>query len=148
MENETSSPSPPPLTILLAEDDANLRSMLAIVLRRDGHRVKELRDGAELRAHLTELVARGAASETLVVTDLRMPEADGLSLMREFRAQGKPVPFILLTAFGSPELHAAAHALGALAVLDKPFDFDDLRDVVRHRLRAKDGWVEKPVRGP
>jgi two-component system, response regulator, stage 0 sporulation protein F len=121
------------LTVLLAEDDANLRAMLAIVLRRDGHRVREFRNGGELREQL-EAVFRpeqAAPENLLVISDLRMPEADGLTLMRAVCARGHRPPFILLTAFGSPEVHAAAKALGAIRVLDKPFDFDELRGVVR-----------------
>jgi CheY-like chemotaxis protein len=147
MENRA---APYPLTVLLAEDDANLRSMLAIVLRRDGHRVQEFRDGGELRVHLC---GRGRENPQLVegvvvVTDLRMPEVDGLTLMQEMRAIGRPLPFILLTAFGSPDVHAAAHAAGAVAVLDKPFDFDDLREVIRGHARAAASGPERPGRGP
>jgi DNA-binding response OmpR family regulator len=125
------------LSILLAEDDPNLRAMLAIILRREGHRVIELRNGAELRDRLEVFYARGQAAPAnlLIISDLRMPEADGLSLVRATRARGHEPPFIILTAFGSPEVHAAAQAMGVLKVLDKPFDFDELRAVVR-RFRA------------
>jgi DNA-binding response OmpR family regulator len=124
---------PEPLTILLAEDDANLRAMLAIVLRREGHRVVELRNGAELRDQLESFYQPGQdpPANLLVISDLRMPEADGLTLIRGVRQRGHAPPFILLTAFGSSEVHAAAQGLGALKVLDKPFDFDELRLVVR-----------------
>jgi CheY-like chemotaxis protein len=142
--------APYPLTVLLAEDDANLRSMLAIVLRREGHRVQEFRDGGELRAHLRGSAGRNPqlAEGVLVVTDLRMPEVDGLTLMNEMRGIGLPLPFILLTAFGSPDVHAAAHSAGAVAVLDKPFDFDDLREVIRGYARAGMSGPERPGRAP
>jgi two-component system response regulator GlrR len=138
------------LTVLLAEDDANLRSMLAIVLRRDGYRVQEFRDGGELRAHLRGGAARNPqlTEGVLVVTDLRMPEVDGLTLMQEMGGMGPAVPFILLTAFGSADVHAAARATGAIAVLDKPFDFDDLREVIRNHVRAGVSGPETSGRGP
>jgi DNA-binding response OmpR family regulator len=138
------------LTVLLAEDDANLRSMLAIVIRRDGHRVREFRDGGELRAHLRGMSAenRRALDDVLVVTDLRMPDVDGLTLMQELRGLGRPLPFILLTAFGSSEVHTAARALGAISVLDKPFDFDDLREVIRSHLRERFGGPGGPPGEP
>ena len=126
-------PPPSPLTILLAEDDANLRGMLAIVLRREGHRVVELRNGAELRDQLDARYRpdQQAPADILIISDLRMPEIDTLSLIRAVRERGHQPPFIMLTAFGSAEVHAAARSLGALRVLDKPFDFDELRGVVR-----------------
>jgi DNA-binding response OmpR family regulator len=129
----------PVLSIVLAEDDANLRGMLAIVLRREGHRVIELRNGSELRDQLEALYRAGQPppGNFLVISDLRMPEVDGLTLVRAVKDRGHQVPFIILTAFGSPEIHVAADELGALAVLDKPFDFDELRAVVR-RFRASD----------
>jgi DNA-binding response OmpR family regulator len=121
------------LTILLAEDDANLRAMLAIVLRREGHRVIELRDGAELKDKLGVLYRRGQTPppDHLIISDLRMPGADGLTALRAVQALGHQPPFIILTAFGSSDVHASAQELGALKVLDKPFDFDELRAVVR-----------------
>ncbi len=141
---------PDPLTVLLAEDDANLRSMLAIVLRRDGHRVQEFHDGGELRAHLRGSAGRNPrlTEGVMVVTDLRMPAVDGLALMQEMRGIGLPLPFILLTAFGSPDVHASAHAAGAVAVLDKPFDFDDLREVIRGYARQRGTGLERPGRVP
>jgi two-component system response regulator (stage 0 sporulation protein F) len=121
------------LTVLVAEDDANLRALLAIVLRREGHRIVELRDGRELGEQLERWFPAGQRSpeNLLIISDLRMPEADGLSLMRAVVERGHRPAFVILTAFGSPELHAAARTLGALNVLDKPFDFDDLRREVR-----------------
>jgi len=114
--------------------------MLAIVLRREGHRVQEFRDGGALRAHLRGIAGDdtpASLDDLLVVTDLRMPDVDGLELMRELRGSGRQPPFILLTAFGSAEIHAAARALGAIAVLDKPFDFDELRAVIRTFARTR-----------
>jgi DNA-binding response OmpR family regulator len=129
------------MTILLAEDDANLRAMLAIVLRREGHRIVELRNGGELREQLDALYRRDqpAPEGLMIISDLRMPEADGLSLMRAVAERGHHPPFIILTAFGSAEVHAAARALGALGVLDKPFDFDELRHEVRRFQHRSQG---------
>ncbi|HEY0705495.1 MAG TPA: response regulator [Polyangia bacterium] len=127
------------LSILLADDDANLRSMLAIVLRRDGHRVQEFRNGGDLQSHLlaTYVPGQPVPREILMILDLRMPEVDGLSLVRSLRQRGQTPPFILLTAFGGAQVVTAAETLGALGVLDKPFDFDDLRTLVRGHARSQ-----------
>jgi DNA-binding response OmpR family regulator len=133
MNTEQTAPQRRNLSILLAEDDTNLRAMLAIVLRREGHTVQEFRNGGDLYAHLSHALA--AATEVprdlLIVADLRMPEMDGLMIIRALRQTGLRPPFVLLTAFGTPETHAAARDLGALDVLDKPFDFDELRATIR-----------------
>lgn len=135
----TNSEMPSGLNIFLADDDANLRSMLAIVLRREGHRVQEFRNGGDLQSHLLTAFPAGAPAprECLMILDLRMPEVDGLTVVRLLRQRGHVVPFILLTAFGGPNVKDAAEALGALGVLDKPFDFDDLRSVVRAHASSR-----------
>jgi two-component system response regulator (stage 0 sporulation protein F) len=127
------------LTVLLAEDDDDLRAVLVGLLQRDGHRVLEIRDGGDLLAVMASARFEGddLCEDVLVVTDLRMPVVDSLSVMKTLRAQGKQPRFILMTAFGDAELHTRARGLGALAVFDKPFDFDDLRAAVRqaaHRV--------------
>jgi DNA-binding response OmpR family regulator len=120
------------LTILLAEDDMALRSWLAELLRKEGHRVIEVRDGADLMADLScaYLAGSEATDAPLLVTDLRLPVNDSLSIIRAMRGLGRRPHFILMTAFGDAETHAEAARLGAIAVLDKPFEFDDLRSAV------------------
>jgi len=127
------------ITILLAEDDPDLRGVLCTVLRLDGHRVVELSDGADLFDNLQALLNQGPEERRthLVVADLRMPVMDGLAVLRVFRARGLSQAFILMTAFGDPGTHAAAWELGALAVLDKPFDFGDLRRAVAAFAQAR-----------
>jgi DNA-binding NtrC family response regulator len=121
-------------TVVLAEDDDELRTMLASLLRRDGHRVIEVSDGRRLLAGLS----RGdfddveLGDNVLVVTDARMPFIDGLAVMRALQQRGKKRRFILMTAFADPQVHVEAAHLGAITVFDKPFELDDLRWMVRH----------------
>jgi DNA-binding NtrC family response regulator len=121
------------LTIVLAEDDQDMREMLGSLLRRDGHLVLEICDGRDLMAAIIcgRLEGNDLADDFLLVTDLRMPGVDGLSAIKAARSQGKQLPFILMTAFGDVNVHDEAQRMGALAVFDKPFDFDDLRGAVR-----------------
>jgi CheY-like chemotaxis protein len=125
------------LTVVLAEDDGDLRSMLATLLRKDGYRVIEVGDGASLLKGMVRASFDGLAigEQLLLITDARMPHADGLSVVRALKAQGRIPRFILMTAFGDPEVHAEARTLGALAVFDKPFDVDDLRRAVARLSR-------------
>lgn len=117
------------LTIYLAEDDNTFRSILSMVLRREGCRVREFRNGADLLAELR--APPGPPVDALLVLDHRMPELDGLTLIQRLREAARPMPFVLCTAFGGDEVARSATALGALCVLHKPFDFEVLRKVVR-----------------
>jgi CheY-like chemotaxis protein len=121
----------PPL-VFLAEDDPELRELLARRLRRLGCDVIELRSGSELLEQL-----KGAPvldPPDLVISDQRMPGATGLDVLSTLRATGVSAPFVLITAFGDPELHAEARRRGAAAVFDKPFELDDLCAMVRGLL--------------
>lgn len=121
--------------ILVAEDDTELRGLLLSALRREGHEVADAANGLAVR-EIARAVAEGRASRPdLVVMDVRMPGASGLELLGELRKAGWSAPIVLMTAFGDEQLHRDASAAGANAVLDKPFDIDDLKREV-HRLMA------------
>jgi CheY-like chemotaxis protein len=104
-------------------------------LRADGYHVTSVIDGAEL---LKTLRARrqGAArpSVDLVVTDIHMPAFSGLEALADLRSKDLALPVVLITAFGDAQTHAEARALGATAIVDKPFDVDDLRTLVLNLL--------------
>ena len=118
--------------ILLAEDDRELRTLFALMLRSDGYHVHEVCDGRRLLRELgTQVCRTGCADVDLVVSDLRMPGYNGLQVLAGLRRADWCTPFILITAFGSPEVHAEAHRLGAAAVLDKPFELEALDHAVR-----------------
>jgi two-component system response regulator (stage 0 sporulation protein F) len=125
--------------IVLAEDDEEMRSVLAALLKRDGHVVVEVGDGRDLLGAIAAGYLDGEEldDDFLLVTDLRMPGADSLSVIRAARRLGVRPRFILMTAFGDDHVHLEARRLGALAVFDKPFDFDDLTDAVRAVARTQ-----------
>ncbi|WP_437764600.1 response regulator [Sorangium sp. So ce281] len=125
-------PGAPPIRVLLAEDDRELRLLLATALRRDGYEVLEAHDAKHLLELMGEaLVSGNGAPVDVVVSDIRMPGASGLDLLAGLRRDDWTTPVVLITAFGDPETHAEAYRLGADAVLDKPLDVDDLRLVVQ-----------------
>ena len=119
-----------PTSVLLAEDDPEMRRMLSARLRRWGLSVIEAEDGTHLAALIDSLVVRRSATAPftidLVISDVRMPGASGLEILSLLRAHDPMIPVILMTAFGGADLHAEAERLGADAVFDKPFDIDDL----------------------
>jgi DNA-binding response OmpR family regulator len=117
-----------PTRVLVAEDDEEMRRMLAGALRHEGYAVEEARDGNELLDKVRSSVRSGdgGAPVDLVVSDIRMPGRSGLDVLRSVREGDGTVPFILVTAFGDEETHRQAQEFGATLVLDKPFDMDDL----------------------
>ena len=77
------------------------------------------------------LAAVEAEHPDVVVTDIRMPGISGIEMLAYLRNCREPTPVILITAFGDEELHGEAARWGASAVLDKPFELDDLRRAVQ-----------------
>lgn len=103
-------------TIAVVDDKAMIRDSLAETLRREDHDVETF----ELaRTALTE-VSTGRFD--LVITDLRMPEMDGVALLRELRTAGCDTPVIMMTAYGSVVSAVEAMKLGAFDYIQKPFD--------------------------
>jgi DNA-binding response OmpR family regulator len=115
--------------VWVAEDDGELRRLLVAVLRKDGHQVRELGDGAELWKAL-ERALDSADLPHLVLSDQSMPHLSGMEVLRRLREVGVDVPFILITAFPSEETRTAASQHSA-RVLDKPFDLKLIRETVR-----------------
>jgi DNA-binding response OmpR family regulator len=125
-----------PVRILVAEDDRDMLELLGSVLRQDGYEVIEIQHGAALLDLLDSfLLASGDARPAdLIISDVRMPLLTGMELLAGLRGAAWSTPIILITAFGDPDLHDKAQRLGAAAVLDKPFDLDVLRTLVREQL--------------
>ena len=119
--------------ILLAEDDPELRSLIASQLRSAGYEVHEARNGGELIDFVanTLLFAARLAKPALIITDVRMPGLTGLEVIHGIQRARYGAPVIVITAFGSAETHERARELGALEVFDKPFDIDELVERVQ-----------------
>jgi len=133
-----STHAPSPARLLLAEDDFELRELLACVLRADGHEVVEARDGNELWGLLNrESTAETDAPFSLVVSDVRMPGLTAFDVLTRLQRTLQETPVILITAFGDQTTHLRALRLGASRVLDKPFDCDELRAAVHDTLHQQ-----------
>jgi DNA-binding response OmpR family regulator len=120
--------------LMLAEDNQEMRSLLASTLRNDGYEVIEARTGVELLDQI-QFARQGEKPVDIVVADVRMPGLTGLEVLRRLQREEFTAPVILITAFGDEETHRTALDLGAAAVLDKPFDLDDLSNVVLYFKR-------------
>jgi DNA-binding response OmpR family regulator len=115
--------------IVVAEDDREMRRVIAATLIRDGFIVEEASDGPKLLITVIE----ADPPVDLVISDHRMPISSGLQVLAGLRDAGWSVPFILLSAFGDEDMRAEAIKLNAI-FLAKPFDLDALRIIVRAAL--------------
>src|SRR5690242_14234924 len=118
--------------LLLVEDKNELRAMLRKALERAGHTVDEAPDGA---AAIQKVRAR---RYLLVITDLKMPGASGLDVLRETKQADPTIPVILLTAFGSVDEAVTAMKEGAFDFLQKPVDLDHLKLLVQRAARQQE----------
>ncbi len=124
----------PDKRIVVAEDDTEMRRLLAAVLAGEGFVVDEVSDGAELRRLILAWEAGGRRPPDLLITDVQMPGGTGLGALSRLRKFDGELAVIVITAFGDAHTHARARELGALKVLDKPFDILELRDAVAAAL--------------
>lgn len=114
------------MSILLADDDLAMRSLISDELQDDGYSVLQVADGHEALDRVDE------CSPDLILTDLRMPHG-GLDLVARFRARAPETPIILMTAFGDSTTEAKAYENGATVYFNKPVRMGDLKAAI-HRL--------------
>ncbi len=120
--------SGPDGAILVVDDDAVARQLLAEALRKEGYDVEIAPGGAEA-------IALGRARRfDVVLTDIKMGEVDGLAVLREFRQRSPETAIVLLTAFGSMDGAIEAIKQGAYDYLAKPFKKEEVKLVVRRSL--------------
>ena len=110
--------------ILVAEDDAAIRDLVSDVLEATDYTVVTAEDGAEA------LGIAHSQSFDLILIDLNMPRVDGETFCRTYREWGGSTPVILLTAATAEDAAAAVETCGAVAYIPKPFDLDELLDIV------------------
>ena len=114
--------------ILVIDDDAVARELLADALKKDGHEVESFSNG-------TDALARGQQTVfDLVLTDIRMGTVDGLTVLREFKRFSPDTSIVLLTAFGSLEGAIEGIKQGAFDYLAKPFRKEEVKLVVQRAL--------------
>lgn len=114
--------------ILIADDEPHMRRLLEIMLQKMGHTVFAASDGQEA----LELARKNSVD--LVITDLRMPRMDGITLLSRLREEGQDVPVIVITAHGTVESAVDAMKRGASDYLLRPFDLDALELAIERVL--------------
>ena len=114
------------LRVLVVDDEPLIRWSISETLGAAGHQVSEAPDAAAA----LEAVA-SAPGLDLVVLDFRLPDSNDLGLLAKIRQMAPRAAVVLMTAFGTADVTAGALGLGALRVLNKPFDMHELEEVVR-----------------
>ena len=119
-------PSP---RVVVAEDQPEMRALIANTLRREGYEVIEAIDGSMLLDILIETLDNTVNPQIpdLIVTDIWMPGCSGLEVLARLRRFDWSTRVIVITAFGDETAHTEARRLGAALVLDNPFDLATLR---------------------
>ncbi|HZT31509.1 MAG TPA: sigma-54 dependent transcriptional regulator [Bryobacteraceae bacterium] len=116
-------------TILIVDDDPGFCSLLETILRQEGYAVDAAASIAEARA------AGERKSYHLVLSDLRLPDGEGLEILRHWKREMPEIPVVMITAFGTVASAVEAMKLGAADYLGKPLSSpDELRLVVRKAL--------------
>jgi two-component system response regulator PilR (NtrC family) len=114
--------------ILVVDDERSMREMLAILLKREGHEVTVAENGK------TAIDLLNRHPFDLVVSDARMPDLDGLEVLRHARSVNPSVIAIMVTAYGSPDLLRGVAQLGVNDYVEKPFNTEVLRFRIRKEL--------------
>jgi nitrogen regulation protein NR(I) len=130
--------------VLVADDELNMRRVLEAMLRREGYDVITAANGVEAMGGMG---TKGGVHT--VITDLKMPGLDGMGLLKRLSAEYPDVPVVMITAHGSVESAVEAVKLGAFDYLEKPFEQEQIRQVVAkalntYALARRDARPEEP----
>ncbi|MET0350269.1 MAG: response regulator transcription factor [Rhizobacter sp.] len=121
-----------PATVLIAEDQTDIRDLLALNLRQAGYDVTTVADGE------AALASQSGAGHDLLILDLMMPKLDGLEVCKALRARGRTMPILMLTAKATELDRVLGLELGADDYLTKPFSLAELLARVKALLRRAD----------
>jgi two-component system response regulator PilR (NtrC family) len=117
--------------ILIVDDEKSMRELLSIMLRKEGYDVVTAENGEKaLKAIQTDIY-------DLVITDLKMPQMDGMSLLKAVKDASPDTIVIIVTAFGTMEGAETARNLGAYDYIGKPFNNDEIKLVIQNALEKR-----------
>jgi len=130
-------------TVLLADDDRAIRTVISQALGQSGYRVRATGSASTL----WQMVEEGAGD--IVVTDVHMPDGDALDLLPAIRKRRPELPIVVMSARSTVLTAIRAAEMGAYEYLPKPFDLKELTEIVRKSLDARaQPRAEKPEADP
>jgi two-component system response regulator AtoC len=121
------------MSILVVDDEKNMCTVLQILLENDGFSVRTANSGKRA----LDILCDGNGID-LVISDLRLPDFDGIEVLKRMRGMGLDIPIVLITAYGSIEVAVEAMKMGARDFITKPFNKEVIRHVVKKVLGEGD----------
>lgn len=121
--------------ILVADDEVSLRTVLASILRREGFRVSTVKHGQEALEVLHNSLAHDKDDFfNLLISDIKMPQMDGMQLLEKVVLDFPKLPVIILSADATVKVAVAALKQGAIDFIAKPYDCDEIISAVRKAI--------------
>lgn len=117
--------------ILYVDDDLNMQKMVELFMRKSNHSLSTAKNG---RSALKMLENN---QYDIIITDIQMPELDGLSFIDEIKKQKIKSPVVVVSAFGQDSMSEKALKKGAVKILHKPFESKQLFDVIKKFVKGK-----------
>ena len=110
--------------VLIVDDEENTRIGLVKLLSREGYQAEAVANGFEALEYLSNQKVE------LIITDINMPEMNGLTFLRELNESYSEIKVIMITAYGGVDSYLEAMNLGAFEYLNKPVKLDDLKVII------------------
>lgn len=129
--------------VFVVDDDAQSGRAVGELVRTFGHQVQTFESSREF---IDSAGGIEADQVGCVITDLRMPEIDGLELLQRVRSREAPLPVIIVTAYAETGVTVRALRKGAVAVLDKPFRADELQNFVNEAIETSREEIKRTLR--
>jgi len=117
-----------PKRVLVVDDEQNSREGLSKILTKEGYTVHTAENGKKA------LIEAENNEFDLIITDLRMPEMDGIEVLEKLRNKNKNIGVVIVTAYGEVNSYLKAMNLGAFEYLNKPIHLEELRRVINKAL--------------
>lgn len=124
-------------TILVADDEPSMRLNIAELLHDEGYRILEAANGVEA-IRLTN-----SHTPDVILMDVKMPEMNGITTLKNLKKHHPDIPVIIFTAFGSNEKPIEAMKAGAFDYMEKPFDIDELLSIIRKALKQREASLNR-----
>lgn len=115
--------------VLIVDDQFGIRILLNEILEKEGYKTFQAANGLEALALLKE-------EPDLVLLDMKIPGMDGIEILRRMREEEIEIKVIIMTAYGELGMIQEAESLGALTHIAKPFDIQDIRNLVKEHIKA------------
>ncbi|MGD7042961.1 response regulator [Jeotgalibacillus proteolyticus] len=114
--------------ILIVDDQFGIRILLNEVLNKEGYKTFQAANGYEALSLLNE-------HPDLVLLDMKIPGMDGIEILKRMKKQREDIKVVIMTAYGELDMIQEAKDLGALTHIAKPFDIEDIRQLVKKYLQ-------------